>query len=554
VLPNALPAPVPHGRLELTWTNKDLRLLAHEDGTYEWISSGHYRFAEVRLLHDHSTVGDFSRTRGRGNLLVRGDALHALTSLTELPEFSRHIAGQVRLCYIDPPFNTGEAFAQYDDGLEHSVWLTMLRDRLTQVVPLLAPDGSVWVHLDDNEVHRARCVLDEVFGSSNFVATVIWQKIHARNNSAQHFSTDHDYILVYARNKDAWTRNRIDRTELSDSDFWNPDDDPRGRWRRSDLTASHTYSEGTYEVVGPQGDRFVPREGRWWSVSRDTFDQLVADNRVWWGRTGRTFPFRKRFESELRGLVPTTIWPHDDVGDNREAKGEITRLFGRQAMFATPKPERLLHRILHIATEPGDLILDFFAGSGTTAAVAHKMGRRWIAVEWRAETIASFAIPRLTRVVEGKDLGGVTEVCGWAGGGGFRVLDVAPSMYEEAAGLVFLADWATNGALAEAVAAQLGFVYEPDSPFCGRKGRRRLAVVDGLVDEHVVRLLAGQLADGEYAVVAATGVDPAAREVLRELRRGSSVKKIPDALLAGYQRTTALHDVAVTEQPSGSQE
>jgi adenine-specific DNA-methyltransferase len=180
------------------------------------------------------------------------------------------------------------------------------------------------------------------------------------------------------------------------------------------------------------------------------------------------------------------------------------------------------------------------------------MGRRWIAVEWSADIVASFAMPRLVRVVDGSDHGGATATTAWKGGGGFRVVDVAPSMYEEVAGMVFLADWATNGALAEAVAAQLGFAYEPVPPFCGRTGRRRLAVIDGLVDEHVVRLVAGDLADGEQVVIAATSVDPAARVVLRELRRGSTLKKIPDALLASYQRTTALHDISAVRHSVGS--
>lgn len=189
-------------------------------------------------------------------------------SLARLPEFAREYLGRVKLAYLDPPFNTQQSFLNYDDALEHSVWLTMLRDRLLQIRDLLSPDGSVWVHLDDSEAHRARLVLEEVFGSQNFVASVIWQKIHARNNSAQHLSADHDYILVFAKNKDSLVLNRIDRTELSDKEFWNPDDDPRGRWRRSDLTASHAYGEGKYEVVSPSGDTFVPRDGRWWSVSQ----------------------------------------------------------------------------------------------------------------------------------------------------------------------------------------------------------------------------------------------------------------------------------------------
>jgi len=253
---------------------------------------------------------------------------------------------------------------------------------------------------------------DEVFGRANFIATVIWQKLHARNNSAQHLSADHDFILVYARDSQMWKRHKVDRTVASDADFWNPDNDPRGDWRRSDLTAAKPYSDGHYEVTGPHGDKFAPRPNRWWSISRETFSELVADNRIWWGRTGRTFPFRKRFKSELGELVPTTIWLNDEVGNNREAKQEITRVFGRDDIFATPKPERLLHRIVHIATNPGDTVLDSFAGSGTTGVVAHKMGRRWLMIEL-GEHCHTHIIPRITKVIEGGDTGPVTDATAW---------------------------------------------------------------------------------------------------------------------------------------------
>lgn len=525
------------GRLELTWTNKDQRLLASKDGSYEWVPPSDYRVAEVRLLRDAGVVGDVKseRDRAQDNLLIQGDALNALTSLIELPEFAREYVGAIRLAYLDPPFNTQQSFLHYDDALEHSVWLTVLRDRLTQIKTLLSTNGSVWVHCDDSEQAYLKVMMDEVFGRDNFIATVIWQKIHARNNSAQYFSADHDYIVVFAKDKNSWSRNRLDRTEASDSDFWNPDDDPRGLWRRSDLTASHAYSQGKYEVVGPHGDRFVPREGRWWSVSRENFDSLLQDNRIWWGRDRRSFPFRKRFETELLGLVPTTIWPHDEAGDNREAKSEVTRLFGREAIFATPKPERLLRKIIHVASDQGDVVLDCFLGSGTTAAVAHKMGRRWVGVEM-LDTYEQFAVPRVRRVIEGTDPGGVTDMTSWNGGGGFRMLEVAPSMFIEAHGQVFLSEWATNGRLAEATAAQLHYIYDFDPPFCGRRGRSRLAVIDGLVSEDVIRLLVGALADDERIVVAGTAVDPVARTALRALRSGSTVRKIPQSILHEYRQ------------------
>jgi adenine-specific DNA-methyltransferase len=532
------------GRLELTWTNKDQRLLADEGGGYTWVPPGDFRVSEVRLLDDVATVGEVGRERAKDNVLIRGDALHALTSLVELPEFAKEHVGKVRLCYIDPPFNTGQAFAQYDDALEHSVWLTMLRDRLVQIKQLLSDDGSVWVHLDDAEVHRARCVLDEVFGAQNYLATPIWQKIHARNNSARAFSTDHDYMVVYGREARSWRRNLLDRTAASDADFWNPDDDPRGLWRRSDLTAAKAYAEGHFTVRGPNGDEFTPRAGRPWGVSRETFERLRDEGRLWWGVDGRSFPFRKRFRDELGGLVPTTVWEHEEVGNNREAKGEIAALFDRDTLFATPKPERLMERVIHIASDPGDLVLDCFLGSGTTAAVAQKMGRRWVGIEQSPDTIATFALPRLTRVVNGEDPGGATKSAGWDGGGGFRVLEVAPSMFVDDDGVVVLADWAVDSRLAEATAAQLGYEYLPEPPFSGRKGRVRLAVIDGLVNDGVVRAVVANLGEEERVTVCGTAIDPACRSLLRELAPGSTLRKIPASLLDEYRtsRRTRLHE------------
>ena len=197
------------GRLELTWTNKDECLLAHDDGSYEWLPPSDYRVAEIRLLDDVQTVGEVGKHRAADNLLIEGDALHALTALAKVPEFRKEYSGKVKLAYMDPPFNTGQAFTDYDDALEHSVWLTMIRDRLSQVHGLLAETGSVRVDLDDVEVHRCRSVLDDVFGASNFIATVIWGRADSPRNSARHFSVDQDYIHVYAKNAELWRPVRL---------------------------------------------------------------------------------------------------------------------------------------------------------------------------------------------------------------------------------------------------------------------------------------------------------------------------------------------------------
>lgn len=540
------------GRLELTWTNKSLRLLAHEDGSYEWVPPADYRVAEVRLLDTAGSVGEVGSTRQRAadNLLIRGDALNALTSLSSLPEFADELVGKVKLVYIDPPFNTQQAFANYDDALEHSVWLTMMRDRLHQVRRLLSADGSVWVHCDDYEQHRLRCVMDEVFGSSCFVATVLWQKRYSRDNRPA-IGQVHDFIHVYALDPDRWkeVRNRLPRDAKTAKQYRNPNNDPRGPWRVIPLDAQGFRKNQMYDIVAPNGKVHRPPKGRCWGMLESAFLELAEQGRIYWGKDGNARPGVIKYLSETEGLVPWTWWPNDEVGHNDEAKKEILALFPDREAFVTPKPERLMERIIEIGSLPGETVLDCFLGSGTTAAVAHKLGRRWIGVEWSAETLEDFAIPRLSRVVAAQDPGGITERVGWEGGGGFRILDVAPSMFSALDGTVVLADWATNGRLSEATAAQLGFEYELDPPYVGRQGRTRLAVVDGLVSEAVVKLLIEALPADEKLVLAGTAVDPEAVIVLRERRPGSNIRKIPASILRSYRdapRWTPRLDQATT--------
>lgn len=377
--PEIVTGPAPSGRLELTWTNKRLRLLADDEGGYSWVEPADFRVAEVRLLHEAACVA--KPDRGTPNLLMRGDALHALTSLIELPEYRRRYVAQVKLCYLDPPFNTGQAFQQYDDALEHSVWLTMMRDRLVQIRDLLSDDGSVWVHLDDTEQAYCRVLMDEVFGRQNFVATIVWKKADSPRNSARHFSTDQDYILVFAKNAENWRPNRLPRTGETDAAYKNPDDDPRGPWVPGDPFANKPYALGLYEVTGPTGNRFGPPPGRYWRVSEETFLELDRTGQVYWRGGGDARPRIKRYLSEVGELVPRTFWDYMEVGSSGTSSREARKLLPDVPVFATPKPEALLERVLTIGSNPGDIVLDCFAGSGTTAAVAQKMDRRWVTVE-----------------------------------------------------------------------------------------------------------------------------------------------------------------------------
>lgn len=386
-------------------------------------------------------------------------------------------------------------------------------------------------------------MMDETFGRENFVASIIWQKSYTRENRTD-VSTIHDYILLYARDRGVWkaSRNLLPPTEEQIGRYRNPDDDPRGVWKA--LPAHAKAGKGRraaqfYELTLPSGRVVNPPPGRCWGLVKERFDQLVANDRVWFGRNGDAMPAIKGFLSEMAGgLVPITIWPYDEVGTTGTAKAEIVQLLPGTTPFATPKPERLIARIVQIATNEDDVVLDCFLGSGTTAAVAQKMGRRWVGIEWSAETLDVFAIPRLTSVARGTDLGGISELVGWEGGGSFRVLDVAPSMFTRDESSVVLSEWATNGSLAEATAAQLNFAYEADAPFAGRRGRTRLAVIDGLVSEDVVRVLVESLAPEEKVVICGTAVDPAARDIVRELRPGSTIRKIPQSILHEYRQAT----------------
>lgn len=535
------------GRLELTWTNKALRLLAHEDSSYEWVPPSDYRVAEVRLLDAVTTVGAVGSVRSRDNLLVQGDALNALRSLARLPEFAREYLGKVKLAYLDPPFNTQQSFLHYDDALEHSVWLTMMRDRLAEIWELLAPTGSVWVHLDDSEIGHGRVMMDQLLGPTSFVGTVLWESRYSRSSDAA-LSVSHNYLLVYAKDPGVWraVRNRLPRTQEQAKQYRNPDGDPKGPWRILPLDAPEVRSKLAYPITTPSGRICYPPPGRHWSMTEDRWADVVAAGRAYFGKRGTGTPGIKRYLSEVEQIVPNTWWSHEECGHTDEAKKEIISLFPGVEAFSTPKPERLMHRIIQIATDPNEIVLDCFVGSGTTAAVAHKMGRRWVAIEREAATIQQFALPRLSKVVSGEDLRGVTSLTGWRGGGGFRVLDVAQSMFESDAGLVFLGTWMTNGRLAEATAAQLGYEYEVAPPFSGRKGRTRLAVIDGVVNEAVVSIIVGALGEGERVVVCGTGIDTDARPILRELRPGSSLRKIPAALLDEYRSSRQLRlDLAV---------
>ncbi len=422
----------------------------------DWLNKSHALKTAARvpfrLLETASSHGDVSG-RNNDNWLIHGDNLEALKAL--LPFF----AGRVKCIYIDPPYNTRSAFEHYDDNLEHSQWLSMIYPRLELLRELLAEDGSIWVSIDDNEAHYLKVVMDEVFGRGNFVTNVIWEKADSPRNSARQFSSDHDHILIYAKNED-WAPNKLDRTDEANSIYTNPDDDERGPWLPGDPYANKPYSKGLYSIVGPSGRTFSPPPGRYWRISEAKLRELDSDRRIWWGPKGEARPSIKRYLSEVSNLVPRTLWKKDDVGSNRTSKNEMRGLFPEEASFGTPKPERLIERVLHIATNPGDLVLDSFLGSGTTAAVAHKMGRRWIGIEM-GEHAQTHCLPRLEKVVAGEQ-GGISAAVNWSGGGGFRFFQLGQP--------VFLADGGINPEIRFATLAAWVWYQETRTPLLPANG------------------------------------------------------------------------------------
>lgn len=536
-------------RLELVWPGKDKFLLVPKDETGKpiWVERDHPAASEVRLADFGGFVGEVPEDPYAANLLFTGDSLDVLRILCEVPEYRAIYRGKVKLVYIDPPFNTGQAFEHYDDWMEHSTWLSFMRERLLLIRDLLAPDGSVWVHLDDAEPHRMRLLMDEVFGAQCFIANVVWQKKYSRDNRPA-IGPVHDHLLVYAPLGSRWkaVRNRIAR--VGAKEYRNPNNDPRGPWRPipMDVQGGHATASQFYDVVTPSGRVVRPANGRAWSVTETVMHAMRERGELYFGLKGDGMPNTIRYLADDEGLVPWTWWPHDETGHTDEAKKEIVGLFGSGSVFATPKPERLIERIVHIGSNTDDIVLDCFAGSGTTAAVAQKMGRRWVTSEILPSTVEQFTLPRLTKVVAGEDPGGITKSAGWEGGGGFRTVTVGPSMYEDTPFGVLLAEWATNGRFARAVAGQLGFEFKDDAPpLCGVRGRMRLAVVDGTVGPEEIRQVVGALGEKERVTIVAKSVLPEAESTLAEISPGSRIRKAPrDLLTSGARRMRRRTEVS----------
>ena len=528
-------------KLELTWIGKEKRpklepriLLEDPEKSYH----AKHRVSDNDIID---------------NRLIFGDNLLALKSLEQ--EFS----GKVKCVFIDPPYNTGSTFTHYDDGLEHSIWLGLMRDRLEIIRRLMSEDGSLWITIDDNECHYLKVLCDEVFGRINFICNVIWEKADSPRNSARQFSTDHDHLLVYSKNPD-WVPKKLARTDEANAIYSNPDNDPRGSWLPGDPYANKPYSKGQYTIVGPTGREFSPPPGRFWRISEEKLRELDKEGRIWWGPTGNARPSIKRYLSEVGDLVPRTLWSKNDVGSNRTSKNEMRELFPGVSSFDTPKPERLMKRVLEISTNPGELVLDSFAGSGTTGAVAHKMGRRWIMVEL-GEHCHSHIIPRLKKVIDGEDKGGVTKSIGWQGGGGFRYYKLAPSLIVNDRWDNPVINPEYNPAmLAEALTKLEGFTYAPSEVRWWRHGhsseRDFIYVTTQNLSSEQLQALSDEVGSDQSLLVCCAAFHGVTAANAPERWPNLTLKKIPKMVLArcewghdDYSLNVANLPMARVEQP-----
>lgn len=503
-------------KLELTWIGKDKRPKL-----------------EARILLEDAAKSYHAPTRSEqaifDNRLIFGDNLLALKALEQ--EF----AGKVKCVFIDPPYNTGSAFAHYDDGLEHSIWLGLMRDRLEIIKRLLADGGSLWITIDDNEAHYLKVLCDEVFGRGNFVSNAIWQKKYSPQNDAKWLSDNHDHILVYAKNKDIWRPNLLQRTDEAEARYKNPDNDPRGVWKSTDFSVKTYSATNDYPITTPTGRVVNPPESRCWVTSKERFNELVADNRIWFGKTGNNVPSLKKFLTEVKeGTTSLTIWLHEEVGHNQDAKKEVKQ-FNSKDVFDTPKPEKLLQRILHLATNPGDLVLDSFAGSGTTGAVAHKMGRRWIMVEL-GEHCHTHIIPRLQKVIDGTDQGGISKAVNWQGGGGFRYYRLAPTLIvNDAWGNPIINPDYNPEMLAEALAKLEGFTYKPSETLWWQHGfsseRDFIYVTTQTLSVEQLQSLSEEVGDNQSLLVCCAAWRGVTEVQAAERFANLSLKKIPKMVL-----------------------
>jgi adenine-specific DNA-methyltransferase len=488
-----------------------------------WIGKGNEPKLEPRIL-----IEDPSKSFGdpkSENMLIHGDNLLALKALEQ------QFTGKIKCVAVDPPYNTGNAFEHYDDGVEHSQWLNLMKPRLDILKTLMSEDGSIWICIDDDESHYLKVLCDEVFGRQNFVSNVIWEKKYSPSNDAKWLSDSHDHILVYAKNKDKWRPNLLPRGEKQNAYYKYDDNDGRGLWRSDNVLVKSFSKSGVFAIVNPNtGQEYYPPKGSCYRFNAETAKRYLEENRFYFGKEGKGAPQLKRYLSEVKdGVTVKTIWIRDEVGDNQEAKKEVKE-FG-ETTFDTPKPERLMQRILFLGSKENDLILDSFLGSGTTSAVAHKMNRRWIGIEL-GEHATTHCLPRLQQVVSGKDKGGITEAVNWKGGGGFKFYTLAPSLVQkDKYGTEIINPQYNANMLAAAMAKQEGFRYQPDENNYWKQGMSSekdfIFTTTQFVTVAMLNKLAEELQPGESLLVCCKSF----AKGCANRHTNITIKKIPQMLL-----------------------
>lgn len=527
-------------KLELTWVGKYDEQKPLEPRIL--IENPEYSYGEVE-------EGVLPNGRPwKGNMLIHGDNLLALKALEQ------DYSGCVKCIYIDPPYNTGNAFEHYDDGVEHSIWLSLMRERLVLLRNLLSDDGSIWISIDDDEQAYLKVLMDEIFGRHNFVNNVIWEKKYSPSNDAKWLSDSHDFITIYAKNKSIWRPNLLPRSEEMNSRYKNPDNDPRGSWKAADFSVRTYNANCDYPITLPSGRIVTPPESRAWGTTKERFWELVKDNRIWFGKDGNNVPAIKKFLSEVKeGMTSMTIWKYTEVGHNQDAKKEVKQ-FNSESVFTTPKPERLMERVLTLGSKEGDIVLDSFLGSGTTTAVAQKMGRRYIGIELGNHAY-THCYPRMKKVTDGTDQGGISKAQNWKGGGGFRFYELAPSLLKEDkfGNLVINKEYNAD-MLAAAMAKQEGFTYSPSVEQYWKQGyssetdyiytTTQFMTVEGL------SAIAEQMIEGESLLICCTAFQKECHTAFTNI----TVKKIPQMLLGRCEFNKDDYSLNIVELPTIEEE
>jgi adenine-specific DNA-methyltransferase len=511
-----------------------------------WIGKGEEPKLEPRILIENPeySYGDPHSE----NMLIHGDNLLALKAL------EKDYAGKVKCIYIDPPYNTGNAFEHYDDGIEHSLWLSLMKPRLDLLKNLLSDDGSIWISIDDDECHYLKVLCDMVFGRNNFVNNIIWEKKYSPQNDAKWLSDSHDHILVYAKQKEIWRPNLLPRGEQQNKYYKYNDNDGRGFWRSDNVLVQSFSKSGVFPIVNPNtGKEYWPPEGSCYRFNQATAAKFLLENRFYFGKDGNGAPQLKRYLSEVKdGVTSKTIFFRDEVGDNQEAKKEV-RKFNDQSVFDTPKPERLIERILFLASRTGDLVLDSFLGSGTTAAVAHKMGRRWIGVEL-GEHAKTHCHPRLKAVVDGEQ-GGISKAVNWQGGGGFKFYTLAPSLLkQDQYGNWVISPEYNADMLAAAMARQEGFQYEPDAHTYWKQGRSSerdyIFTTTQFITAEMLDKIHDDMQPGESLLITCK----AFQDGCQNRHANISIKKIPVMLLGRCEFGKDDYSFKIVNMPQEEQE